>query len=75
MNEELQALSKNETWDFVPHSPHKKEIGCRWIYKVKYNADGSVNCYNARLVAKGYAQTHDIYYEETFAPMVKMTTV
>ena len=43
MNEEMQALSKNETWDLVPHSPHKKEIGCRWIYKVKYNANGSVN--------------------------------
>ena len=35
MNEEKQALSKNETWDLVPHSPHKKAIGCKWIYKVK----------------------------------------
>ena len=52
MNEEMQALSKNETWDLVPHSPHKKEIGCRWIYKVKYNADGSVKRYKERLVAK-----------------------
>ena len=50
MNEEMQALSKNETWDLVPHSPHRKEIGCRWIYKVKYNADGSVNHYKPRLV-------------------------
>ena len=34
MNEEMQALRKNETWDLVPISPHKKAIGCRWIYKV-----------------------------------------
>ena len=34
MNEEMQALRKNETWDLVPTSPHKKAIGCRWIYKV-----------------------------------------
>ena len=47
MNEEMQALRKNETWDLVPHSPHKKEIGCRWIYKVKYNVDGFINHYIA----------------------------
>ena len=50
----------------------KKAIGCRWIYKVKYNADGSVNRYKARLIAKGYAQTHGVDYEETFALLAKM---
>ena len=75
MNEEIQALRKNETWDFVPTSPHKKAIGCRWIYKVKYNADGSVNRYKARLVAKGYAQMHGVDYKETFAPVAKMKMV
>ena len=39
INEEMQALCKNETWDFVLTSPHKKAIGCRWIQKVKYNAN------------------------------------
>ena len=43
MNEEMQVLRKKETWDLVPTSPRNKAIGCRWIYKVKYNADGSVN--------------------------------
>mgnify|MGYP000633242526 CR=1 FL=1 len=75
MNEEMHALCKNETWDLVPTSPLKNAIGCRWIYKVKYNVDGSVNRYKARLVAKGYTQTHGVHYEETFAPVEKMAMV
>ena len=54
---------------------NKKAIGCRWIYKVKHKVGGSVNRYKARLVAVGYAQTHDVDYEETFALVAKMTTV
>ena len=66
MNEEMQVLRKNETWDLVPTSPHKKPIGCRWIYKVKYNADVSVNRYKARLVAKA---THKRMESTTKKPL------
>ena len=75
MNEEMQALSKNETWDLVPSSPHQKAIWCLWIFKVKHNTDDTFNQYKARLVAKGDGQTHEVDYEETFAPMAKMTTI
>ena len=43
MNEKMHALRKNDTWNLVPTSPRKKGIRCIWIYKVKYNAYGSVN--------------------------------
>ena len=46
-----------------------------WMYKVKQNSDGSISRYKTRLVAKGYAQTHGIDYEETFAHVVKMAMV
>ncbi|RVX12128.1 Retrovirus-related Pol polyprotein from transposon RE1 [Vitis vinifera] len=55
--------------------PGKKLVGCRWIYTVKYKADGSIKRFKARLVAKGYTQTYGIDYTETFAPVAKINIV
>ncbi|MCO5567348.1 hypothetical protein L7F22_021038 [Adiantum nelumboides] len=75
MNEKMDALYGNETWELTPFPKGKKPIGCRWVYKIKHNSDGSVSRYKARLVARGYAQTYGIDYEETFTHNAKMATV
>jgi hypothetical protein len=75
MEEEMHALAENKTWDLVDVPTGVKPIGCKWVYKIKNNSDGSINRYKARLVAKAYTQKHSIDYGETFASVTKMTTV
>ncbi|MCO5596439.1 hypothetical protein L7F22_050502 [Adiantum nelumboides] len=75
MDEEMVALNVNETWELVPLPEGKKSIGCKWVYKVKHNANGSISRYKDRLVAKSYAQMYDIDYEKTFSPVAKMAII
>ena len=75
MKEELDALSKNHTWDLVTLPPGKSVVGCKWIYKIKTRSDGSIEHYKARLVAKGFTQEYEIDYEETFTPVAHISYV
>lgn len=73
--EDINSIVKNKTWDLVDLPPGVKAIGLKWIFKIKRNADGSINKYKSRLVAKGYIQRHGIDFEEVIAPVARIETV
>ncbi|CAH9079595.1 unnamed protein product [Cuscuta epithymum] len=75
MQNEIRALENNHTWVMESLPPGKKELGCKWVYKIKYHSDGTIERLKARLIVFGNHQQEGIDYTETFAPVVKMVTV
>ena len=71
----MNALRKNGMWELVDLPRDKKIVGCKWVFSVKYRADGSIERYKVRLVAIGFTQTYGIDYQETFAPVAKINSI
>ena len=75
MNAKIAALEDNHSWTLASLPPHKKPIGCKWVYRIKYKSDGSIERYKARLVTKGFTQKEGLDYLETFSPVAKIVSV
>jgi hypothetical protein len=75
MVEEYSSIMKNDVWDIVSRPEGKSVVSSKWIYKIKHAADGSVEKYKARFVARGFSQIEGVDYEETFAPVARYTSI
>ena len=75
MAAEIVALEANNTWTLTLLLAGKKPIGRKWVYKITYKVDGSIERYKARLVAKGFTQKEEADYFETFSLVAKMVSV
>lgn len=75
MIEEIRAIEHSQTWELVDLLEDKTPIGLKWVFKLKYHADGSIKKYKVRLVAKGYAQHQGINFDETFSPAAHFETM
>lgn len=75
MKEEIDALIENNTWELTELPFNKQAIKSKWVFKIKYNPDGTISKYKARLVVKGCSQKQGIDYQETFSPVVRYSTL
>ena len=75
MRDEMDSMVRNKVWELVDLPPRRKSIGNKWVFKIKRRVDGTIDKFKARLVAKGFTQIEGVDYEETFSPMVRITSI
>jgi hypothetical protein len=75
MMEEYNSIMKNDVWEVVPRPEGKSVVTSKWLYKLKHAADGSIEKYKARFVARGFSQVEGVDYDETFALVARYTSI
>jgi hypothetical protein len=75
MNQEIDYIEKNKTWDLFDMPRQNKSIGVKWVYKTKLNEKGKIEKHKARIVSKGFSQQPGIDYGETFSPVARLDSV
>lgn len=74
-NDWIQSLIENQIWDLAELPENRSPVTCKWVFKLKWKPDGSIDRFKARLVARGFTLRHGIDYNESFSPVAKIDTV
>jgi hypothetical protein len=75
MMEEYEFIMKNDVWKVILGPEEKSIVNSRWIYKIKHVADDNIDKYKEMFVARGFSKKEGKYYDETFAPIAKYTSI
>ncbi|GKD11562.1 retrovirus-related pol polyprotein from transposon TNT 1-94 [Tanacetum coccineum] len=75
IDDEMDSLVSNNTWELSDLPPGSKAIGCRWVFRIKYHTDGSIQTFKARLVIQGFSQRQGVDYFDTYAPVARITSI
>jgi hypothetical protein len=75
INDEMDSILSNNTWILVDLPHGSKPIGCKWVFRRKYNTDGSLQTFKSRLVVKGFKQKEGIDYFDTYASVARITSI
>ena len=75
MDEEIDSIERNETWELTTLPPKKQVIRIKWVYKTKFNSEGKIDRHKAHLVVKGYNEQYDRDYDKTYFPISRMETM
>ena len=75
MDVEYAAFIQRETWTLVSRPIDANVVSCKWVYLLKYNPDGSIARYKARLMARGFSQAYGLDYHETFSPVARLSSI
>jgi hypothetical protein len=74
MDRELATLEGAQTWELVSRPPGKNVVGSKWVFRIKRNAEGKIQKYKARLVARGFTQVFGQDYYDTFSLVARLAS-
>ena len=75
MDEEIEWIEKNQTWELVDVPKYKDVISVKWVYKTKQDVDWNVQKHKEIMVERGFTQQPDIDFNETFTLVARMDTI